>query len=249
MSDKRQDREDQGRKARQPEMIRIEGDFFDLLSKAKGDRSIGQYSSDAGISAVTYSRILHRVCRPSLLTLAKLTSASACPQNGITYDILVRSAAIGGLIEITPSEGKSISSASAKDVADTFFMSTSMVILQEEFLKKGASVRVLPGQSLLVDDHTVKAHFFFKGPEGQNRPSAAESFRELLLGLVLSEPDSTRTDVVMTDSTEYYDLAVSYRNKLSYRGSLRVILVSFTKEAYSAESMVLKEDCISAYEG
>ena len=66
--------------------------FFELLRLAQGDRTAGEFANAAGISIVSLSRINHRVVKPSLLTLSKLTSEEAAPQNGITYEMLVDAA-------------------------------------------------------------------------------------------------------------------------------------------------------------
>ncbi len=216
--------------------------FFELLKKARGDRSIEQYCSDAGITPVTYSRILHKKCKPSLMTLARLTSSAACPQNGITYDVLVDSAVIEGLVAEDSVKSFRSASESSGDSASPIFKNAAMAALQKKFIDEGSEIRILPENCLKVDDNVIKAHFHFI----KRRSDAYLAFRHILSVLVLEAPDSRRVDYIFTNSSAFYEFAQSKKNQLRYRGNLVVAMINFDAES-NEESRIIREDKISEY--
>lgn len=57
---------------------------WQVILKAKGDRSLRAYASDAGINFSLLSKYKSKLKAPQFETILKLTSESAKPQNGVT---------------------------------------------------------------------------------------------------------------------------------------------------------------------
>ena len=63
--------------------------LINLITKAKGDRSIRKYAEDAGISASILSRTLAGTYMPGVNLLKRLTSKAAAPRGGVTFEQLM----------------------------------------------------------------------------------------------------------------------------------------------------------------
>ena len=76
--------------------------LFKLLEAAKGEnRSFREYARAAGVQHSIFNRIKRKEFVPGLLTLQKLTSEEAAPQNGVTLSKLWQAAGAPEIVNLT----------------------------------------------------------------------------------------------------------------------------------------------------
>lgn len=215
--------------------------FLQLLEAAKGNRSITEYCTGAGISGVTYSRITHGTCNPSMMTLIKLTSEYAAPQNGVTLNALVEAATKEGRLEAVPA--RHTVAGREEEPVRISFQYAGMTALQRKFIAAKHSVQLLENNNLLIDgQNTVSVHFLYL----RELSDEFLVYRNMMGRLVLQKPDYKRTDYVLTNSKDFYEYVSGQRFQNCYKGNLIIALVDWEEET-DKESFVSEEEIVADY--
>jgi hypothetical protein len=219
--------------------------FFELLRLAQGDRTAGEYAKAAGISLVSLSRINHRVVKPSLLTLSKLTSEEAAPQNGVTYEMLVNAAKAENLLSGVTGGRQITSTRQFGDTHSKHFWYTVRDAFQKSVLDKGEEIRLLPNERFLVGGtRTVSIIADYT----QTVRSREDWLKSVILPLMLEEPDRNTDHLLFTAQPELYDYVVSMKGKISYKGNLKVLMINWPEANISEDPKITREEQITTYD-
>ncbi len=220
-------------------------DFCELLKLAQGDRPARDYALCAGITEATYSRIMHKVSKPSLMTLAKLTSKDAEPQNGITFEILVEQARTEGFLSDAPKSNRFRTANKTKRESEArTFHYAAMAALQSNLLDSDDTIRLLPGDEFLIGrDRRIDWESVYITHEG----SELLHFKNILSNLVLRVPNENDEHVVFTNSEKLYELACSKKDRISYRGKLLFMMINWEGSLEGEKPKIVKGEVISKY--
>ena len=219
--------------------------FFELLRLAQGDRTASEFANAAGISIVSLSRINHSVVKPSLLTLSKLTSEEAAPQNGITYEMLVDAAKAENLLSGVTSGRQITSTKQFGEAQAKHFWYTVRDAFQRSMLEKGEEVQILPDEKFLVGGtKTVSIIADYK----HFARSREDWFKSILLPLMLEEPDRNSEHLLFTTQPEWFDYAASLKGKISYKGNLKVLMINWPEANISEEPKITRVEQITTYD-
>ena len=235
--------------------------LFKLLEAAKGEnRSFREYARAAGVQHSLFNRIKRKEFVPGILTLQKLTSEEAAPQNGVTLNMLWQAA---GAPEI---DFDGISR-SLTLVATAAHLATVQVDFRKIVLDSISSVLTEKGIDFTVDD--IGAEQIIGLDFGgrlllQNEPisalwvqawyaSSEKDYGEyyspedkaiaLLREPVILDSDPLRKYVIAVNSHDVYEALRVYAGNTSYRGWLSAILID------SEKHLILSETTIASFTG
>lgn len=235
--------------------------LFKLLEAAKGEnRSFREYARAAGVQHSIFNRIKRKEFVPGLLTLQKLTSEEAAPQNGVTLSKLWQAA---GAPEI---DFDGISR-SLTLVATAAHLATAQVDFRKIVLESIANVLNDMGVGFTVDDIDLEqiigldfggrllihnepiSALWFQSWYASSEKDYGECYSPedkaiaLLREPVILDSDPLRKYVIAVNSQEVYEALRVYAGKTSYRGWLSTIMID------SERSLILSETIIASFTG
>ena len=232
-----------------------------LVQKAKGKRSYKAYAQDSGVSTTGVYRIIHGDFKPSVDTIRKLTSDTAKPEGGVTFDDMMVAAGYQSkkldLYTEMLVDGVLIDSKEKQEPLDRKarmqlirkYEAVVTGVLYRTLTRKGVSFEPITRNS---DEHagaTMLWDFPIRVQMGEINEWFFEIkyysgsfqifFSRLLAYCVTLHPDAHRKISIVLNDPDAYERLKGYAGKLSYRGDLSIILfdeenLRFTEEKYIA---------------
>lgn len=235
-----------------------------LVKELIGNRSIRRTAEDSGVAASYISGILNEKYLPSAEILNRLTAISAKPQNAISLQALMIAAGYqeqyfeDGTSFIPSTDSKNTIEVSYKEVQrqkinslneQKRFENISTGIILKSLANKGIEFSMInrersingfrPDLQVTLLNNSIKNWIFefkFFNNEGWEINHDLQVRRILGNFIFLSLESQSKVSLVIND-IDYFDYIVGFKNKLSFRGNLSVILIdentySIKKEEY-----------------
>lgn len=183
----------------------------ELLIEAAGERSMGKYAEDAGISRSLMSLIVSGRRIPSKEALEKLTSAEADPRGGISYKMLLTAAGYSTMFR-------------DRHVSKTLVNEIEGACLGKEGASMGTLPEGTPDTPVSIEPDFVT---LYDGGDGTQQEmwnyviadsdgsGAVVEFGELISGMVAHRKKNRRSLQVIVVSRDAYDAVVrEFGNKM-----------------------------------
>ena len=231
----------------------------ELLFNAKGDRTLREYGADTDVSYSNIQRILKQKYKPTPDTIRKMTLGDRHPQGNVSYEDLMIAAGYMSAETRDREDEYFRELGRQEEVERTEFLTRTELIIFGGLIQSGFRFQKLESKKKFHEfspDLTVDIEgfpiskwlfrFVQKAPRPERRngkllvkniPSAYA--RRMLAETVLIAPDEDRKLSVVTDFADYYDEMLNFKENISYKGELSIILID-------AKSMcVIKEEYLT----
>lgn len=240
-----------------------------LVKELIGERSIRRTAEDSNVAASYITGIINQKYLPSAETLRKLSAPTAKPQNGVTMeDLMIAAGYQTDYIEVAVDDMDGNLSGGDSASQDLIreqhrerlqeirkFESKAAGIIYKTLAEKGLSFSYekeamgvrgyRPDIAVYVNQQPVLEWWFeirFLGNRtGRFGNRGYVNIRHILGQFIFVEPKPERKVSLVIDNKEDFEVIVSYKDKLAYRGELSVILID--TEMYS----VVREEYLAHY--
>lgn len=241
----------------------------DLIRKAKGDRSLKQYSLDCGISVSNLSKMMNNKMPylPGPRTIAKLTLGDAKPQNGVTYTDMMLAAGFqipetkegltvdAALDQVSNGEGEAMFTRMMSYYENIKRYDISPEQTRLEKLAKGIILGHVANESISFsyDDTEVDTEFVpdlrlklvnnefdYWWIEVKSYGNSEMSVFQIL-GIAASVPaDKKRKFSIAIDSANLYEKLIDFKDKTSMNANVSIILVDVEKAEIVKEEFIAR---------
>ena len=233
-----------------------------------GDRSLRQVAAASGLTAAGLSNILKRKYLPSADTLRKLSSEKANPQNGVTLGDLLYAAGYqteslndvidyvikDSMIEVNPfsADGNRSRNVYLRAYQGQLYEMLGKGLVSDALLAKGihfqleridptAGIETVADMRIQLEDEKVKEWFCLFKDCSERRHLYLDIPRWVgRFFLIPSKPDRKLSIVV--NSEDAYQKICMYKDAMSYRGELSVILIDDKKAELISETYLANYD-------